>query len=108
MNELTKTEKRAAKDAIRKGILHRHTQWQNELRALLDKPLGEDENEFDRNMQITKMAYQFYKEAMEMEEFYRNSRLLIGLAYLYREGHLTKEDLASLPEKLAQSVSREL
>ena len=36
MIELTKSEKRAAKDLIRKGILHRHAQWQQELRELLN------------------------------------------------------------------------
>lgn len=35
MIELNKSEKRAAKDLIRKGILHRHAQWQQELRELL-------------------------------------------------------------------------
>jgi hypothetical protein len=104
MEELTKSEKGAVKDVIRKGILHRHAQWQNELRMLMDKPLAENENVFDRNMKITNEAQLFYKEAMRMEDFYRNSQLLIGLAYLYRDGHITVEDLAPLPEKCRKGL----
>lgn len=44
MTELTKKEKRATKEIIRKGILHRHAQWQRELRELLEKPFGENGN----------------------------------------------------------------
>jgi hypothetical protein len=104
MEELTKSEKRAAKDVIRKGILHRHAQWQNELRMLLDKPLAENENVFDRNMEITNKARLFYKEAERMEDFYRNSQLLIGLSYLYHDGHLTDEDLESLSENCRKHI----
>ncbi len=104
MIELTKSERRAVKGLIRKGILHRHAQWQNELRMLLDKPFGEDGNEFNRSMQITKEVRQFYKEAMRMEEFYRNSQLMNGLSYLYCEEHLTDEDLAFLPKNIADKV----
>lgn len=104
MEELTKSEKRASKELIRRGILHRHAQWQDELRMLMDKPLDEGENAFDRSMKITLMAHKFYKEAMDMEDFYRNSRLLIALHYLYREGHISEEDIASLPENIAQKV----
>lgn len=68
MIELTKSDKRAAKDLIRKGILHRHAQWQQELRELLNKPYSEDGNEFDRSLEITDKARNFYKEAMMMED----------------------------------------
>lgn len=61
MIELTKNEKRAAKDLIRKGILRRHAQWQQEFRELLNKPYGEDGNEFDRSLEITEKARKFYK-----------------------------------------------
>lgn len=108
MNDFTKSEIRAAVAVIRKGILHRHAQWQNELRALLDEPLAEDENEFDRNMKITKESKKFFKEAMRMEDFYRNTFMSTGLAHLYRDGHISSEDFASLPENVRKDVLRYL
>ena len=86
---LIKSEKRAAKDLIRKGILHRHVQWQQELRELLNKPYGEDG-----------------KEAMMMEDYYSTNNLASGLACLYRDNHLSTEDIDSLPENVAMAIQR--
>ena len=102
--ELTKDDKRIAKDIIRRGILRRHAQWQQELRKLLDKPFAENNNEYDRSMQITAKARNFYKEAMELEEYYRNSMLLIGLANLYYRHLITDDDLAELSETVRQAI----
>ena len=102
--ELTKADKRLAKDIIRRGILRRHAQWQQELRELLDKPLDENNNEYDRSLQITNEARKFYKEAMEMEDYYRNSMLMIGLANLYYHHLITDDDLAELSEEIKQSI----
>lgn len=77
----------------------RHAQWHGELKALLDSPLG-DGNEFDRSMIITDKARNFYKEAMRMEDYYRNSMIEIGLAILYHDGYLSDLDLLTLPERL--------
>lgn len=104
MIELTKSEKQAAKDVIRKGILHRHAQWHQELRELLNKPYGDEGNEFDRSLEITDKARKFYKEAMMMEDYYRTNNLVSGLACLYRDEHLTAEDIDSLPEKIQQTI----
>ncbi len=103
--ELSKEDKRLAKDIIRRGILHRHAQWQEELRKLLDKPLNEKCNEYDRSMQITDKSRKFYKEAMEMEDYYRNSMLLIGLANLYYRKHITDEDLSPLSDEVKQAIA---
>ncbi len=103
MKEFTKSEKQAAIGLIRRGILHRHAQWHKEMRELLDKPYGED-NEFDRSMEITKMARDFYKEAMMMEDYYSTSNLEIGIARLFQDGHILAEDIDSLPKKVAQGV----
>lgn len=103
MKEFTKSEKQAAEALIRRGILHRHAQWHKEMRELLDKPYGED-NEFDRSMEITKLARDFYKEAMMMEDYYRTSNLEIGIARLFQDGHILAEDIDSLPETVAQDV----
>jgi len=104
MRELTKVEKRVAKEIIRRGILHRHSQWQMELRELLDKPFDEDSNEFDRSMEITDNARKFFKEAMKMEEYYRNSQLVVGLASLYQDHHITDEDIAELTGDIQQTI----
>lgn len=106
MIELTKSEKRAAKDLIRKGILHRHAQWQQELRELLNKPYGEDGNEFDRSLEITDKARKFYKEAMMMADYYSTNNLVSGLACLYRDNHISAKDLDSLPENVAMAIQR--
>ena len=106
MIELTKSKKRAAKDLIRKGILHRHAQWQQELRELLNKPYGEDGNEFDRSLEITDKARKFYKEAMMMEDSYSTNNLVSGLACLYHDNHISAKDLDSLPENVAMAIQR--
>ena len=108
MIELTKSDKRAAKDLIRKGILHRHAQWQQELIELLNKPYGEDGNEFDRSLEITDKARKFYKESMMMEDYYSTNNLVSGLACLYRDNHLSTEDIDSLPENISMAIKRML
>lgn len=101
MKELTKAEKKQAKELLKKGILRRHAEWQNELRQLLDRPFDDEiDNEFDRSMKITDKARDFYKEAMQMEDYYRISRLPFGLMSLYRDGYLTDEEIAELPDEL--------
>lgn len=104
MREFTKSEKRIVKDIIRKGVLRRHAEWQRELRELLDRPFDEDCNEFDLSMEIADKARRFYKEAMQMEDFYRNSFMVSGLACLLRDGYLTDEDIDILPEEIQQTV----
>lgn len=104
MEEVSKEDRRRAKEIIKKGILHRHAEWQQELRALLDKPLKEDENEYDRSLTITDTARKFYKEAMLMDEWFKNSMLIIGLANLYLGQHITDEDLEELPEETQGKV----
>ena len=81
-------------------------QWQQELRELLNKPYGEDGNEFDRSLEITDKARKFYKEAMMMEDYYSTNNLASGLACLYRDNHLSTEDIDSLPENVAMAIQR--
>ena len=104
MRELTKTEKRQAKDVIRIGILRRHAEWLRELRELLDQPYDEETNEFDRSMTVTDKSRKFYKEAMGMEQFYNNTMLIGDLTRLLYDGYITTEDIASLPEDLKAIV----
>ena len=100
MREFTKAERRQMKEILKVGILRRHAEWQEELKALLDAPFAEDENEFSRSMQITDMARKFYKEAKTMEDYYRTSWIESGIVYLLIEGYLSLEELSGLPEEL--------
>lgn len=101
MRELTKAEKKQAKELLKKGILKRHAEWHSEMRELLDRPFDSAMgNEFDRSMMITDKASKFYKEAMQMEDYYRNSMLALGLLNLYNDGYLTAEDINPLPDEL--------
>lgn len=105
MRDLTKSEKKQIKDLLKIGILRRHAEWQNELRELLSRPFdNEIGNEFDRTMAITDTARKFYKEAMQMEDYYNNSMLLISLLNLLHGGYLTKDDIFSLPEEIRKWI----
>ena len=105
MRELTKAEKKQTKELLKKGILRRHAEWHSEMRALLDRPFdSEIGNEYDRSMMITDKARKFYKEAMQMEDFYNNTMLLTGLGHLYLRGYLTAEDITCLPDDLRHCV----
>lgn len=96
-SELSKTERKTIKEIVKTGILRRHQEWQNEIAAIINSPYTEGNNAFDRSMEITQRARDFHKEAMQMEEFYRNSQLDIAIVALLREGYLTKADLTELP-----------
>ena len=107
MRELTKEEKKQAKELLKKGILRRHAEWHGEIRDLLDRPHdSEIFNEFDRSMMITDKARKFYKEAMQLEDYYRNSLLPSGLVILFRDGYLTADDIATLPDWLRDWIEK--
>lgn len=89
MEDFSKAEKKQLKALLKKGILRCHAEWLRELRELLDQPYDEETNEFDRSMTVTDKSRKFYKEAMRMEDYYRNSMLTIGLANLLHDGYLT-------------------
>lgn len=103
----TKQELQAAKEILQTGILRRHEEWQRQLVNLINKPYEPEENIVDRNMKITKMSKDFYKEAMAREDYYRNQLVHIGIVIHLREGFLTKDDLSSLPENIQQDLIRE-
>ena len=89
MEDFSKAEKKQLKALLKKGILRCHAEWLRELRELLDQPYDEETNEFDRSMTVTDKSRKFYKEAMRMEDYYRNSMRTIGLANLLHDGYLT-------------------
>ncbi len=104
MRELSKQEKQVAREVLKRGILNRHVEWQNEVKELLESPVKDGENAFDKSMEITKMARDFFKEAMALEDYYRNSLLIIGLANLYSHHYLTIEDFDGFDEELVKII----
>ena len=102
--ELTKTDKRQLKEIIRRGILRRCEEWLKETSELINKEYGDDENAFDRCMEVTKRSRDYYKEAMEREDYYRNTMMLSGTGVLLAEGYLTLEDIKDCREEVQTSI----
>lgn len=102
--ELTKSERRQVKDIIRKGILRRCEEWFKETSELIAKPYDDEENAFDRCMEVTKRSRDYFKEAMRREDYYRNTMQLSGAAVLLAEGYLTVGDLSELREEVQQAI----
>ena len=98
--ELTKQDKRVLKDIIRIGILRRCEEWLTETSALISKEYVDDENAFDRCMEVTKRSRDFFKEAMRREDYYRNSMIELGIENLLFEGYLSEADLVGCREEL--------
>ena len=106
--ELTKADKRQLKDIIRRGILRRCEEWLKETSELICKEYGEDENAFDRCMEVTKRSRDYYKEAMEREDYYRNTMIELGVYVLLREGYLTFEDLTELRPEVQFNIKQRM
>ncbi len=101
MAELSKSEYKAAKDVLRIGIFRLHENWQKELADLLARPFDEEkENAFDRSLEITKIARDWYKELNRMEEWYRKTWIIHSIAMLFRDGTLSESDLTPLSEEI--------
>ncbi|MBR5394215.1 MAG: hypothetical protein IK144_03910 [Bacteroidaceae bacterium] len=102
--ELTKADKRQLKDIIRRGILRRCEEWLKETSELINKEYGDDENAFDRCMEVTKRSRDYFKEAMRREDYYRNTMMLSGTGVLLAEGYLTLEDIKDCREEVQTSI----
>ena len=102
--ELTKADKRQLKDIIQRGILRRCEEWLKETSELINREYGDDENAFDRCMEVTKRSRDYYKEAMEREDYYRNTMMLSGTGVLLAEGYLTLEDIKDCREEVQTSI----
>lgn len=100
--EFSNAQRYIAKGIIKTGILRRHQEWQNEIATLIDSPYPDDSNTFDRNMEITKRARDFYKEAMRMEEFYNNSQIESAIVMLLRDGYLSHEELHGFSNEVSE------
>lgn len=104
--ELTKADKRQLKDIIRRGILRRCEEWLKETSELICKPYDDDENAFDRCMEVTKRSRDYYKEAMEREDYYRNTMIELGVYVLLREGYLSFDDLSELRPEVQSDIKQ--
>lgn len=102
--ELTKADKRQLKEIIRRGILRRCEEWLKETSDLINKEYGEDENAFDRCMEVTKRSRDYFKEAMRREDYYRNTMMLSGAGVLLAEGYLAVEDLKDCREEVQAAI----
>ena len=102
--ELTKADKRQLKDIIRRGILRRCEEWLKEMSELINKEYGDEENAFDRCMEVTKRSRDYFKEAMRREDYYRNTMMLSGTGVLLAEGYLTLEDIKDCREEVQTSI----
>ena len=102
--ELTKTDKRQLKEIIRRGILRRCEEWLKETSELINKEYGDEENAFDRCMEVTKRSRDYFKEAMRREDYYRNTMMLSGTGVLLAEGYLTLEDIKDCREEVQTSI----
>ena len=99
--ELTKADKRQLRDIIKRGVLRRCEEWLGEMRELLNKDFGED-NAFDRCMQVTRSARDFYKEAMTRESYYRNTTMELGIDEMLHSGYLTLDDFAECRDEVRE------
>lgn len=106
--ELTKADKRQLKDIIRRGILRQCEEWLKETSELISKPYDDDENAFDRCMEVTKRSRDYYKEAMEREDYYRNTMIELGVYVLLREGYLTFDDLSELRPDVQSDIKQRM
>jgi hypothetical protein len=106
--ELTKADKRQLKEIIQRGILRRCEEWLKETSELINKEYGDDENAFDRCMEVTKRSRDYYKEAMEREDYYRNTMIELGVYVLLKEGYLTFDDLSELRPEVQSDIKQRI
>ena len=102
--KLTKADKRQLHDLVKRGVLRRCEKWLKETADLINKEYGEDENAFDRCMEITKRSHDYFKEAMRREDYYRNSMLLMGVDELLTNGYLTIDDFKDCRPEIQEKV----
>ena len=102
--ELTKADRAQLKAIIKRGILRRCDQWLKETSSLINQEYGDQENAFDRCMDVTKRSRDFYKEAMKRENYYSTSMMLSGVGILLAEGYLTLKDIVDCREEIQAAI----
>ena len=102
--ELNKTDRAQLKEIIKKGILKLCMEWLEQTDKLINKEYDNQENAFDRCMEITLRSRNFYKEAMRREDYYRTSQLITGASNLLIDGYLTEDDFMECEEEIKNRV----
>lgn len=102
--ELSKTDKKQLREIIKRGILRRCEEWLRQTASLIASDYGENENAFDRCMEVTKRSRDYYKEAMRREDYYSGSMVEIGVTELLHAGYLTEDDLAELRDEVRSRI----
>ena len=104
--ELNKTDKAQLKEIIKKGILKRCKEWLEQTDKLINKEFNNQENAFDRCMEIAKWSSDFYKEAMKRENYYRTQMMLSGVAALLAQGYIFMDDIADCREEIKTTIKQ--
>lgn len=104
--ELTKTDKAQLKEIIKKGILKLCMEWLEQTDKLINKEYDNQENAFDRCMEIAKRSSDFYKEAMKREKYYRTQMMLSGVAALLAQGYISMDDIADCREEIKSTIKQ--
>lgn len=104
MRELSKQDYRAAKDVLRVGILRLHEQWQRRLGDLLARPYEDNDNAFDRSMEITTMARDWFKEANSMERWYDRMFVTGYIARFLEDGTLRESEVGHLSDDVMAEI----
>ena len=68
--------------------------------TFINKEYVDDENAFDRCMEVTKRSRDFFKEAMSREDYYRNTMIELSIENLLFEGYLSESVFAGCREEL--------
>ena len=106
--ELTKTDKAQLKEIIKKGILKLCMEWLEQTDKLINKEYDNQENAFDRCMEIAKRSSDFYKEAMKRENYYRTQMMLSGVAALLAQGYISMDDIADCREEIKSAIKQRI
>jgi len=104
--ELNKTDRAQLKEIIKKGILKLCKEWLEQTDKLINKEFDNQENEFDRCMEITNRSRVFYKEAMMRENYYRTQMMLSGAADLLANGYISMDDIADCREEIQSAIKQ--
>lgn len=106
--ELNKTDRAQLKEIIKKGILKLCMEWLEQTDKLINKEFNNQENAFDRCMEIAKRSSDFYKEAMMRENYYRTQMMLSGAAALLAQGYISMDDIADCREEIKSAIEQRI
>ena len=106
--ELNKTDRAQLKEIIKKGILKLCMEWLEQTDKLINKEFNNQENAFDRCMEIAKRSSDFYTEAMKRENYYRTQMMLSGAAALLAQGYISMDDIADCREEIKSAIEQRI